>query len=328
METNKKWDVYFYETFKEEERELRRFLKPEIKAGFTWKTIQEAKHEQPPAPVISVRTQSLLPAAWAGSIEAILSRSTGYNHLLDYLHKTQTEAALGYLPLYCNRAVAEQALMLWMSLLRKLPRQIQQFSKFNRDGLSGRECIQKKLLVVGVGNVGYEVVRIGRGMDMQVKGVDIVRKFDDVEYVEIEKGVQNADVIVCAMNLTRKNRGYFNYDLLKKAKRGVIFINIARGELSPTQDLLRLVEEGHLGSLALDVFEEESQLAVHLRGDKMAGHPAVKAALILARKPNVILTPHNSFNTIESTRRKSEQSAQQVDEFLRNGKFIWHIPEE
>ena len=328
MEANIEWDVYFYETFEEEEKELRRFLDPAVKAGFTWKTIQEAGHDQPPAGLISVRTQSDLPVAWADRLQGILSRSTGYNHLLDYLQQTQTKAALGYLPLYCNRAVAEQALMLWMSLLRKLPGQMRQFARFNRDGLSGYECTGKKLLVVGVGNVGYEVVRIGKGMDMQVRGVDIVRKFDDVDYVEIGKGIKDADVVVCAMNLTRKNRGYFDYNLLKQAKKGVVFVNIARGELSPTQDLLSLVEEGRLGGLALDVFEEESELAVCLRGNKRPEHPAVKAALSLAQKENVILTPHNSFNTVESTRRKSEQSARQASEFLKSGRFIWSIPEE
>ncbi len=328
MENMKQLDVFFYEIFEEEERELRRFLNPQLKAAFTWKAIQESDHEHPPAGVISVRTQSVIPAAWSSQLKAILSRSTGYNHLLDYRKNTLTNAKLGYLPLYCNRAVAEQALMLWMSLLRKLPQQIEQFQSFNRDGLSGYECAQKKLLVVGVGNVGYEVVRIGKGMDMQVKGVDIVRKFDDVDYVNIDDGISDADIIVCAMNLTPKNHAYFNYQLLKKARKGVIFVNVARGELSPTEDLLQLIDEGHLGGLALDVFEEESRLAVHLRSGEAANHSAVKAVLALTKKNNVILTPHNSFNTVESTRRKSEQSARQIHAFFQNGSFIWHIPDE
>ncbi|HGY55541.1 MAG TPA: hydroxyacid dehydrogenase [Caldithrix abyssi] len=328
MSDTKNWDIFFYETFEEEEQELRRYLNARIKAGFTKQTIQESGHARPPASFISIRTQSLLPEAWGRQLKAILSRSTGYNHLLAYRNQTQTTAELGYLPLYCNRAVAEQALTLWMNLLRKLPRQIEQFRQFNRDGLSGYECAAKNLLVVGVGNIGHEVVRIGRGMDMQVQGVDIVKRFDDVEYVDIDSGIKEADVIVCAMNLTPQNRGYFNYQVLKKAKPGVIFINIARGELSPAVDLLRLIEEGHLGGLALDVFDEESALAVHLRNGEPARHPAVIATLKLADKPNVIFTPHNAFNTIEATRRKSEQSARQVEQMMETGGFIWPIPEK
>jgi Phosphoglycerate dehydrogenase and related dehydrogenases len=75
-----------------------------------------------------------------------------------------------------------------MSLLRKLPQQIEQFKSFNRDGLTGGECERKTLLVVGVGNVGYEVVRIGKGLDMEVLGVDVVKKHSSVSYVSIEEG--------------------------------------------------------------------------------------------------------------------------------------------
>jgi D-lactate dehydrogenase len=59
--------------------------------------------------------------------------------------------------------------------MRKLPKQMSQFSSFYRDGITGREIQGKTLLVVGVGNIGYEIVRIGRGLDMTVYGVDIVK---------------------------------------------------------------------------------------------------------------------------------------------------------
>ena len=48
------------------------------------------------------------------------------------------------------------------------------------------------------------------------------------------------------MNLTSENTDYFNYERLQTAKRGAIFINVARGEFSPSADLLRLLDEGHL----------------------------------------------------------------------------------
>ena len=49
------------------------------------------------------------------------------------------------------------------------------------------------------------------------------------------------------------------------------------------------------------------------------------ALLKLREKYNVILTPHNAFNTVESVGRKTEQSAQQVDSFLKTGKFLWSV---
>ena len=74
-------DVFFYEAFEEEQEALKHFLPGHIKAGFSWKTIQEYGAEAPPAPIISVRTQSNLPAEWADNLDAILSRSTGFDHL-------------------------------------------------------------------------------------------------------------------------------------------------------------------------------------------------------------------------------------------------------
>jgi len=214
-----------------------------------------------------------------------------------------------------------------MSLLRKLPQQIRNFSAFNRDGLTGSQCTGKVLLAAGVGNIGIEVCRIAGSLGMRVLGVDIVRRHEEVAYVPIEEGLKRADIIVCAMNLTEDNSGYFNYRLLKKAKPGAVFVNIARGELSPTRDLLRLLDEGHLSGIGLDVYENESDLATCLRsGGVEPEQDIITATLELSRRSNVILTPHNAFNTIEALDRKASQSVEQTMHFLQTGTFIWPVP--
>ena len=305
-------DIHFYEAFEEETVALRRFLPAQVRASFTWKTIQEAGDVEPPAPLISIRTQSIIPATWVGKVKGIISRTTGFDHLVGQ------RIPCGYLPHYCSRAVAEQAILLVMALLRKLPQQTDQFPKFHRDGLTGRECAGKKLLVVGVGNIGSEVVKIGQVLGMAVRGVDIVQRRTSVTYVSIDEGVAWADIIVCAMNLTKENAGYFRYDTLKRARHGVVFVNIARGELSQTADLVRLLDEKHLGGVALDVFEDEPRLATALR--------AGQGTFPLLGRPNVILTPHNAFNTAEAVERKAAQTVQQVEHFRAQGKFMWPIP--
>jgi D-lactate dehydrogenase len=306
-------DVYFYEAFEEEVAALRRHLPAGVSAGFSDKTIQEAGDWEPVAPLISIRTQSVVPPAWAVKVRGIVSRTTGYDHLVGQ------KIPCGYLPHYCNRAVAEQALLLVMALLRKLPAQIAQFPKFQRDGLTGQECTGKRLLVVGVGNIGAEVMKIAQALGMETRGVDLVQRYDSVSYMSIDDGLAWADIIVCSMNLTDTNAGYFLHETLKRAKRGAIFVNIARGELSPTDDLARLLDEGHLGGLALDVYENESALAVGLRSGK--------ATFPLASRPNVILTPHNAFNTSEAVNRKAEQTVQQIVHFQKHGSFVWVRPE-
>jgi len=319
-------DVFFYEAFEEEAEKIKQHLPENITAGFTWKTIQEYGEKEPPAGLISIRTQSQIPEEWADKIEGILSRSTGYDHLKKYEKQTGKVLPMGYLPLYCHRAVAEHAFMLMLALMRKLPRQISNFDTFHRDGITGMELQNKNLLVVGVGNIGSQVVEIGHAMGMTLLPVDIDRKFPDLKYVTIEEGLEQADIIVCAMNLTDENEGYFNYEVLKKAKTGAVFINISRGELSVSEDLLKLLEEGHLGAVGMDVYEEEKELAVSLRSSTHSNNPKVASIRKLKAFDNVIFTPHNAFNSAEGVERKSEQSVQQTVQFLQKKEFIWGVP--
>lgn len=317
-------DIFFYEAFEEEEKMLKSLLPANIQAGFSWKTIQEYGKNLPEARIISTRTQSEYPLKWEKPPQAILSRSTGYDHLVAYLKKSKLNIPCGYLPLYCHRAVAEHALMLWMALLRKLPAQIRQFNQFNRDGLTGFEAQDKTLVVFGVGNIGSEVCKIGRGLGMTVFGVEIDIKHPEFEYISKHDGIQSADIIVCAMNLTEENKGYFSASLLENTKKGCIFVNVSRGELSPASELLKVAD--HLGGIGLDVFNEEKNLAVSLRSGTTVENIETLATLELLKRENVIFTPHNAFNSAEAVRRKSEQSIQQAVHYLSKGEFIWKVP--
>ena len=194
MVNQNKYDIVFYEAFEEEQELLRKLLPVHIKALFTSQTIQEAKEKNVPAGLISIRTQSKIPYEWNSELDGILSRSTGYDHLTAYRQKAGDGAALGYLPLYCARAVAEQAILMVLALLRKFKKQTTAFDSFSRDGLTGGECQDKKLLVVGVGNIGCEIVDIAKGFRMKVAGVDIEEKMSSLEYTDLKTGLAWADI--------------------------------------------------------------------------------------------------------------------------------------
>jgi D-lactate dehydrogenase len=272
----------------------------------------------------------VIPAGWAEHLRAILSRSTGHDHLAAYRAVVGAALQYGYLPLYCSRAVAEQAMLLWLALLRRLPRQVRQFPTFHRDGLTGGECRGRTLLIMGVGNIGHEVAGIGRALGMTVLGADPVRRWEDVTYVDYDEAASVADVVVAAMDLNPSSRGYFGAARLARLKPGAIFVNVARGELVDAEALLTALEAGHLGGVGLDVYDREPELAVALRAgrDLDGAGPAapIRAILELARRDDVICTPHNAFNTAESVERKSEQSAQQLEHLRRTGRFLWPVP--
>ncbi len=315
-------DVFFYEIFEEELQAVRSRMPDNLTASFTAATIQESTHTKPPSSIISIRTQSRIPETWLPHLSAVISRSTGYDHLSEY----RNSVACGYLPHYCSRSVAEHAMLLWSALLRKLPRQILQFSTFNRDGLTGRETLCRNLLVVGVGSIGSEIAGIGKALNMNVMGVDIVRRFEEIHYVDFDHGCRQADVIVCSMNLTSHNRAYFSYERLKNVRPGCVFINIARGELSPAADLLQLLEQGLLGGVGLDVFDDECSLAGFMRTETGTAPAHLATVMKLYERSDVILTPHNAFNTHESVDQKAAQTVEQICSFLETSSFRWPVP--
>lgn len=315
--------VAFYEVFTEEADLLRSALPANIRATYTACSAQETDTARPPAPLVCIRTQSKIPVRWLPHLKGILTRSTGYDHLMRY---RRANLALGYLPEYCVRAVAEQALLLALALLRKLPQQMRQFNTFDRNGLTGAELKGRTLTVVGVGRIGGEIARIGAALGMRVLGVDIVRRHADVTYVSPAQGLRQADVIICAMNLTAQNHHYFDRHVWRRVRPGTVFVNIARGELAPVADLLWALKNGRLGGVGLDVFEDEGETALALRrGAGSRGQ--LRQLRELAGYPNVILTPHNAFNTEEALRRKVDQTVQEVVRFLRGEGFTWPVPE-
>lgn len=314
-------DIFLYEVFAEESAELSTIIGDSLSFAVTNKTIQESGHSDPPARLISIRTQSIVPTVWTPNLDGVLSRSTGYDHLVEFLDRITIPLPCGYLPEYATRAVAEHAILLVMALLRRLPQQIDQFTRFHRDGLTGNEIFGKNLLVVGVGRIGHEIFSLGSHLGMHVRGVDIQPHWPDVHYVSKEEGIRWADVIVCAMNLTDENRGYFSYGVLQRAKPGVIFVNIARGEHAPIEDLYKLLSENHLGGLGLDVFEDEPDIAGMLRGNGTTKSRTLNAINEILHHPRVILTPHNAFNTIEAVQRKSQYTVDEIRYFLKNKTF-------
>ena len=213
-----------------------------------------------------------------------------------------------------------------LALARKLKKQLRHFTSFDRDGLTGVECLGRTLLIVGVGRIGAEIARLAAGIGMQVKGVDLVKRVDPLEYVTLEEGVRCADTIVCALPLTPLTQGLLNYELLRQARPGALFVNVSRGEISPLKDLKRLLEEQILGGIGLDVHEEEPQLAEALRSGKGGLTRGGHELLSLQGDDRVLFTPHNAFNTQEALERKAKQSAAAVVTFLKQGSFPDPIP--
>jgi 2,3-bisphosphoglycerate-dependent phosphoglycerate mutase len=115
-----------------------------------------------------------------------------------------------------------------------------------------------------------------------------------------------------------------NHERLSKMKPGAILINTARGELVDTKALIELLDKGQLGGAALDVIEGEALLNYQdetsiLLSPKMPEEVSRHSLEIsvLEKMPNVIVSPHNAFNTVEAIERINQATAKNIIDF-------WH----
>ena len=180
--------------------------------------------------------------------------------------------------------MAEYALAGVLSLYKKLEffslNQKKHIWEKNRGVL---ELFGKTVLIVGAGNVGSECAKRFSALGCQVFGADIYPienpNFTKVlPMSELDKILNKADVVILTLPLTDETRGLFNKSKFAIMKDGAIFVNIARGAVVNTKDLIEALNE-RLSGAVLDVFETEP-----LENDSP-----------LWDTEKVIITPHNSF---------------------------------
>ena len=144
------------------------------------------------------------------------------------------------------------------------------------------ELAGKKVLIAGCGSVGNECTKRFKAFDCNITGVDLFPREDSLysEILPLEKldaTLKTADIVVLTLPLTEQTRHLINDSRFSLLKDGAVLINIARGAIVDTEALIKHIDR--LGGAVLDVFEEE---------------PLIDNSPFWG-KPNVILTPHNSF---------------------------------
>jgi D-3-phosphoglycerate dehydrogenase / 2-oxoglutarate reductase len=144
----------------------------------------------------------------------------------------------------------------------------------------------KTLGVIGLGGIGCEVARIGKGIGMDVLGYNRTLRPDlPCPLADIDTLLAQSDVVSLNLVLNDETRGFLNRELIARMRPGAILVNTARGALADEAALIEALESGHIRHAGLDVFHSEP-----LKAD----HP-------LAKLPNVTLTSHAAFRTLEAS---------------------------
>lgn len=211
-------------------------------------------------------------------------------------------------------STAEHAFTLMMALSRKVAQAhgTMMAGKWDRKAFQGTEVNKKTLTVLGMGRIGTEFAKRAQAFGMTVIAYDPYLSANRAEMLKVElrdnldEAVKDADYITMHMPLTPETKHMLDEKRLRLCKKGVRIINCARGGLVDDAALASLLEEGHVGGAALDVYEVEPP---------PADYPLLKA-------PNVVFTPHLGASTEEAQESVGIEIAEQVKDNLLNGTVV------
>ena len=187
---------------------------------------------------------------------------------------------------YGDTAVAEHTVALIFAAARDVARMDREVRSGVWTPQEGVQLLGKTLGVVGLGGIGTEVARIGKGLGMEVVAYNRTPRPDaGVPQVDIDKLLAKSDVVSLNLVLNDETRGFLSKERIARMKPGAILVNTARGALADEAALVAALQSGHIRHAGLDVFHAEP-----LKAD----HP-------LAKLPNVTLTSHAAFRTLEAS---------------------------
>ena len=272
------------------------------------------------------------------NLKLITTRSTGFDHIdVDYASKRGI--AVCNVPDYGMETVAEYTLMLILSLLRKLRPTLERTCRgiFSREGLRGHDLEGKTVGVVGTGRIGSRLIKLLSGFELKVLTYDVKPKEELIEkfgvrYVPLEELLKNSDVVTLHVPYLPSTHHLINRENIKLMKRGSYLINTSRGAVVETEAVVWALKEGILEGVALDTFEGEEVWAeeelIIFRGEKDISPEILKKALesfALTQFENVILTPHNAYNTHEAIMRILMKTLKNIISFKETGKCIYPV---
>lgn len=233
-------------------------------------------------------------------VEVVATRTVGCNHI-------DLEAARELGMQICNtnygpECVADYTVMLLLLSLRNYKPALwrMQVNDYSLGGLEGRQIRSLTIGVVGTGRIGRQVMQDLSGFGCRFLCYDPFPNPDAAAlgtYVSLEELWTNSDVITFHAPLTQDNYHMVNRETLAMMKPGVVLINAARGALMDMDAVIEAVENRQIGSLALDVFEDEDGIYHHDRRTDILKN---RSMAYLRQFPNVVMTPHMAFYTQEA----------------------------
>ncbi|MDZ4230020.1 MAG: hydroxyacid dehydrogenase, partial [Candidatus Veblenbacteria bacterium] len=261
-------------------------------------------------------------------LKFIATRSTGFDHI-DVAAAKSRGVAVANVPFYGENTVAEHTWALILALSRKILQSYERTERGNfqiDESLRGFDLKEKTLGVIGCGHIGQHVVRIAKAFEMNVLVFDAkpnpaLAQELGFTYVSLDTLLKEADVITLHAPYMPATHHLLNAENMKLIKKGAVLVNTARGGLVDTQALVKALENGTLSGAGLDVLEEECNIreegeVLSTEFHKSCDLKTLIADHVLLSRDDVIITPHNAFNSKEAIVRILDTTVANIQAYL------------
>lgn len=253
------------------------------------------------------------------NLKYVIARSTGIDHI-DYSYCKEKNILIKNAVNYGSISVAEYQFSLLLNLTRKITMTQEQVKRgdLSTSYIQGTDLYGKTIGIIGYGNIGKRVEELSLAFGMKVLIYTKPEVSHDNKFVSLEELLKNSDVISLNVPLTDETYHLIDRDAFLKMKDNVILINTSRGKVVDTLSLIEFLKSGKILAAGLDVIEGEKYLKGDFSDVSVDDELTVKNNFNeLLSFDNVIITPHNAFNSREAINRIFNESLENIDECLK-----------
>lgn len=236
-------------------------------------------------------------------VKLVALRCAGYNNV-DLVAAKALGIAVTRVPSYSPHAVAEHAVGLLLTLNRKIHKAYNRVRElnFSLSGLVGFDIYGKTIGIIGTGKIGKITAQILCGFGARVLAYDVAPAPEwarplEIEYTDLKTLLASSDIISLHVPLFPELFHMLDTETIGQMKPGVFIVNTSRGKLIDTKALIDGLKTGHVGGVALDVYEEEEGIFFEDHSSHVLKDDDLSRLLTF---PNVLITSHQAFFTHEA----------------------------
>jgi D-lactate dehydrogenase len=254
-----------------------------------------------------------------GQTRLVALRCAGFNNV-DLEAARRLGVSVARVPAYSPHAVAEHTVGLILTLARKLNRAINRVREgnFALEGLLGRELHGRTVGIVGTGKIGAVLARALSGFGVTLLATDARENAEclalGARYVPLDELLRASDVVTLHCPLSPASHHMIDAARLALMRPGALLVNTSRGALVDAPAVVEALKRGHLGGVAIDVYEEEERLFFE---DHSADILQDDTFARLLTFPNVVVTGHQAFFTDDALRDIARTTIENLTAFER-----------